>query len=251
MVAFTEPHFDAYQSSSFGNITVFDMVRPEMRHLVDPHWSQFPPMNPLWHSILGFAIFVLGMISMLGNWIVISVFTSTKSLKTPSNMLVVNLAISDFLMMFAMGPPMVYNCMKQTWVLGPLWCQLYAMFGSLFGCVSIWTMTLIAFDRYNVIVKGLAARPMTKSQAMGKLAAIWITSAIWVAFPFFGWNRYVPEGNMTACGTDYLTKSWLSRSYICVYALFVYWTPLLLIIYSYTFILKVSNPVISDRKVKY
>lgn len=114
------------------------------------------------------------------------------------------------------------------------------MFGSLFGCISIWTMTLIAFDRYNVIVKGLAARPMTKSQAMGKIAAVWIFSAIWVIFPFFGWNRYVPEGNMTACGTDYLTKTWLSKSYICVYAIFVYWTPLLLIIYSYTFILKVS-----------
>lgn len=32
-------------------------------------------------------------------------------------------------------------------------CELYAMFGSLFGCASIWTMTMIALDRYNVIVK--------------------------------------------------------------------------------------------------
>lgn len=32
-------------------------------------------------------------------------------------------------------------------------CELYGMFGSLCGCVSIWTMTMIAFDRYNVIVK--------------------------------------------------------------------------------------------------
>jgi len=240
MAAFAEPHFDAYQaaSSSFGNITVFDMVRPEMRHLVDPHWGQFPPMNPLWHSILGFVMFVLGIVSMLGNYIVISVFTSTKTLRTPSNLLVVNLALSDFLMFFTMGPPMVYNCLKQTWVLGPLWCQLYAAFGSLFGCVSIWSMTMIAFDRYNVIVKGLSARPMTKSRALAKIAVIWVLALVWTAFPFFGWCRYVPEGNMTACGTDYLDKSWKNRSYIILYALFVYWTPLLSIIYSYTFILK-------------
>lgn len=36
MAAFSEPHFDAYQAANFGNATVFDMVRPEMRHLVDP-----------------------------------------------------------------------------------------------------------------------------------------------------------------------------------------------------------------------
>lgn len=238
MAAFSEPHFDAYQAANFGNATVFDMVRPEMRHLVDPHWSQFPPMNPLWHSILGFAIFVLGCVSMAGNYVVISIFTSTKSLRTPSNLLVVNLAVSDFLMMFFMGPPMVYNCMKQTWVLGPLWCQLYAAFGSLFGCVSIWTMTMIAFDRYNVIVKGLSAKPMTNGAALTKIAIIWVLSLLWTAAPFFGWNRYVPEGNMTACGTDYITKTWNSRSYIFLYALFVYWTPLFLIIYSYFFILK-------------
>jgi r-opsin len=32
-------------------------------------------------------------------------------------------------------------------------CDLYGMCGSLFGCASIWTMTMIALDRYNVIVK--------------------------------------------------------------------------------------------------
>jgi hypothetical protein len=41
----------------------------------------------------------------------------------------------------------------ETWTFGPFACELYAMFESQFGCVSIWTMTMIAFDRYNVIVK--------------------------------------------------------------------------------------------------
>lgn len=52
--------------------------------------------------------------------------------------------------------------------------------------------------------------------------------------------RYVPEGNMTACGTDYLTKDWSSKSYILVYSIFVYYTPLFTIIYSYYFIVLVS-----------
>lgn len=32
-------------------------------------------------------------------------------------------------------------------------CDIYAMVGSLCGCASIWTMTAIALDRYNVIVR--------------------------------------------------------------------------------------------------
>lgn len=99
-------------------------------------------------------------------------------------------------------------------------------------------MTMIAFDRYNVIVKGLSAKPLTHSMALLKIAFVWIASGLWTIAPLFGWNRYVPEGNMTACGTDYLTKTWLSRSYIVVYGAWVYFLPLLMIIYSYYFILK-------------
>lgn len=36
---------------------------------------------------------------------------------------------------------------------GPFACELYAMTGSLFGNTSIWTMVIIALDRYKIIVK--------------------------------------------------------------------------------------------------
>ncbi|XP_012058876.1 PREDICTED: rhodopsin [Atta cephalotes] len=228
----------AAQGGGFGNQTVVDKVPPEMLHMVDVHWYQFPPMNPLWHGLLGFAIGVLGTISIIGNGMVIYIFTTTKSLRTPSNLLVVNLAISDFLMMLWMSPAMVINCYYETWVLGPLFCELYGMMGSLFGCGSIWTMTMIAFDRYNVIVKGLSAKPMTIKGALIRIFAIWLFTILWTIAPLFGWNRYVPEGNMTACGTDYLTKDIVSRSYILFYSIFVYFMPLFLIIYSYFFIIQ-------------
>lgn len=256
MAALEGPQYSALSSwqahsGGFGNMTVVDKVPPEMLHLVDPHWYQFAPMNPLWHSILGFAIFLLGFISICGNGVVIFIFTSTKALRTPSNLLVVNLAFSDFLMMFTMAPPMVINCYYETWVLGPFMCELYALFGSLFGCASIWTMTMIAFDRYNVIVKGLSGKPMTNSGALLRILGIWLFSLMWTVFPLFGWNRYVPEGNMTACGTDYLTKDWFSRSYILTYSVFCYYMPFFLIVYSYWFIVQVrpfsyNTPTISN-----
>lgn len=75
-------------------------------------------MNPLWHGILGFTIGVLGVIGAAGNAMVIFIFCTTKSLRTPSNLLVVNLAFSDFLMMMTNSPMMVFNAYYETWVLG-------------------------------------------------------------------------------------------------------------------------------------
>lgn len=85
--------------SRFGNQTVVDKVPAEMLGLIDPHWYSFPPMNPLWHSLLGFAMFIFVVVALLGNGVVVSVFMSTKTLRTPANLLVVNLAFSDFCMM--------------------------------------------------------------------------------------------------------------------------------------------------------
>lgn len=227
-----------------------------MLHLVDPHWNQFPPLHQYWNYGLGVVMIILGIISWCGNGVVVYVFSTTKALRTPSNLLVLNLAFSDFMMMVAMSPPMVINCFYETWVLGPMMCDVYAMCGSLFGCTSIWTMTMIAFDRYNVIVKGLAGKPMTIKGAILKIFCIYVFALIWTFAPMLGWNRYVsirvrtrffkqfyfryvPEGNLSSCGLDFLSKSWYSKSYILVYSLFVYYTPLLLIIYSYYFIISV------------
>nr|BAQ54836.1 opsin, long-wavelength sensitive type [Asiagomphus melaenops] len=230
--------FAAARWGGYSNHTVVDMVTPEMLPYIDPHWYQFPPLNPLWHGILGFVIGVLGFISWMGNGVVLYVFSCTKSLRTPSNFLVVNLAFSDFCMMIIMCPFMVVNCYFQTWYFGPLMCELYAFFGSLFGCGSIWTMVLITFDRYNVIVKGLAAKPLTIKKAILEILFVWLHGLAWTLFPIFGWNRYIPEGNMTSCGTDYLTKDWFHKSYIFVYSFFVYFMPLSIIIYCYFFIVQ-------------
>lgn len=101
-----------------GNITVVDKVPPELLHLVDAHWYQFPPMNPLWHGIFGFFLTILGIVSIAGNGMVIYIFSTTKSLRSPSNLLVVNLAFSDFCMMLSMAPTMVIACYYETWMLG-------------------------------------------------------------------------------------------------------------------------------------
>jgi len=221
-------------TNPFGNYTVVDAAPKDLLPLVDPHWYQFPPMNPMWYGLLGLVIFVIGSMAFIGNLIVIWVFMNTKSLRSPANLLVVNLAASDFIMISFMFPPMVINCFYHTWAFSPFFCELYGAIGSIMGCISIWTMVFITADRYNVIVKGISAKPLTSGGAMARIGAAWTTSIIWGILPFFGWNRYVPEGNLTACGTDYLTPGMKSHSYLYCYGTFVWFFPLLYIIGAYS-----------------
>ncbi|XP_014087806.1 opsin Rh6 [Bactrocera oleae] len=220
------------------NISLADSVPADIFHMVDPYWYKWQPMEQIWFQIIGFIITVLGVMSLSGNFIVMYIFTSTRSLRTPSNIFVVNLAFSDFMMMFTMFPPVVLNGFYGTWIMGPFLCELYGLAGSLFGCVSIWSMTLIAYDRYCVIVRGLSRKPLTTTVAVVRLIFVWCICGTWAILPMVGWNRYVPEGNMTACGTDYFAKDWFNRSYIIVYSLWVYATPLTTIIFSYYHIMK-------------
>ncbi|CAD7092090.1 unnamed protein product [Hermetia illucens] len=221
-----------------GNSSVVDKVTPDMIHLVDPYWYQWPPMDPMWNMIFGLLLTIIGIIAVIGNGVVLYIFSTTKSLRTPANLLVMNLAFCDMCIMLTNNPMMIINLFYETWVLGPMMCDVYALCGSIFGAGSIWSMSMIALDRYNVIVKGINGRPMTIKLALLKILFIWCIGAFWTIMPMIGWNRYIPEGNMTACGIDYLGRDWSTRLYVICYPLCVYYTPLFLICYSYWFILQ-------------
>lgn len=73
---------------------------------------------------------------------------------------------------------------------------------------------------------------------MINIALAWLVSAFWTYIPFFGWGRYVPEGNMCACGTDYFSMDMNNLSYVHLYSVWCYLFPLIYICYAYFYIVK-------------
>lgn len=71
---------------------------------------------------------------------------SAKSLRTPSNVFIVNLAICDFLMMVK-TPIFIYNSFTRGFTLGHLGCQIFSFIGSLSGIGAGATNACIAYDR--------------------------------------------------------------------------------------------------------
>lgn len=63
-----------------------------------------------------------------------SVFIRTDSLRTPSNMLIVALALSDLIMIQHQGPCLTFGMMiSKYWPYGKLFCRLYGFLGGING----------------------------------------------------------------------------------------------------------------------
>lgn len=76
----------------------------------------------------------------------IAIAFSAKSLRTPSNVFVVNLALCDFVMM-AKTPIFIYNSFNHGYALGSMGCQVFALMGSFSGIGAAITNACIAYDR--------------------------------------------------------------------------------------------------------
>ena len=108
-----------------------------------------------------------------------------------TNMFIVNLAISDMFMMLTQALPVSISVLaSDIWMYGPLWCRIYACLGGIFGTISVLSMVVIGYDRYNVIVKGFNGVKITACKAAAILLVIWVYSCAICMPPFFGWGGY-------------------------------------------------------------
>lgn len=61
---------------------------------------------------------------MTGNSLVLWIFGTTRSLRCGTNLLVMNLALTDLLMVVTQFPVLVTNCYSHRWTLGPTACEV-------------------------------------------------------------------------------------------------------------------------------
>jgi len=72
----------------------------------------------------------------------------SKSLRTPSNLFIINLALFDLTMALEI-PMLIVNSFYQRMVGWELGCDIYAALGSVSGMGSAITNAAIAYDRYR------------------------------------------------------------------------------------------------------
>ncbi|KAJ6661607.1 hypothetical protein lerEdw1_013846 [Lerista edwardsae] len=227
------------EANAFKLVDLAPLAPTKMTMLNYPH--PFPTVDVPAHAhyTIGAVILAVGIAGTLGNLLVIYAFCRSRSLRTPANMFIINLSVSDFLMSVTQCPVFFTSSLNKRWTFGEKGCELYAFCGALFGIASMITLTVIALDRYFVITRPLTSiGVMSKKKAFLILLGVWLYSLAWSLPPFFGWSAYVPEGLLTSCSWDYITFTPSVRAYTMLLFCFVFFIPLTVIICSYVFIFR-------------
>ncbi|XP_032796187.2 opsin-2 [Daphnia magna] len=201
---------------------------------INCHWLQFEPV-PLINHLLLICLFIFILLAgCLCNFIVIYILASSRHLRTPANIIIMNLAVSDFLMLIKM-PVFLYNSLLQGPALGSKGCLVYGFMSGLTGTTSIMSLAAIAIDRYLVISQPLNInRKQTRTRAYVTSCCIWFYSAIFASLPLFGIGKYVPEGYLTSCSFDYLSDDVKTRIFILVFFVAAWVVPFCTITGCYT-----------------
>nr|XP_043901165.1 opsin-3 isoform X3 [Solea senegalensis] len=182
------------------------------------------------YKLLAFTIGTIGLMGFCSNALVIVLYCKFKRLRTPTNLLLVNISLSDFLVS-VLGISFTFvSCVKGGWVWSQATCIWDGFSNSLFGIVSIMTLAALAYERYIRVVH---AQVVDFPWAWRAIAHIWLYSLAWTGAPLLGWNRYKLEIHQLGCSLDWASKDPNDTSFILFFLLACFFVPVGIMIYCY------------------
>ena len=134
-------------------------------------------------------LFLLILVTAFGNFLVILSLFKFRNLRTVSNYLIGNLALSDFLLATTILPLSgVTECLGY-WVFGEVICNMWLCLDVLYCTASIWNLCIIALDRFTATLYPIWYREKRSTkQAAIYISVVWVFSAAICVPPLLGWN---------------------------------------------------------------
>ncbi|XP_027016427.2 trace amine-associated receptor 13c-like [Tachysurus fulvidraco] len=105
-------------------------------------------VSPAVYILLYMCSAAVVLLTVCGNLLVIISVLHFKQLHTPTNMLVLSLAVSDFFIGALVMPPMLMWTIESCWIFGRDFCTVFLWIGGVLMSLSIYNIVLIAVDRY-------------------------------------------------------------------------------------------------------
>ncbi|XP_067241268.1 opsin-3 [Chanodichthys erythropterus] len=182
------------------------------------------------YKLLTFTIGSIGVLGFCNNIIVIILYFRFKRLRTPTNLLIVNISVSDLLVSLTGVNFTFVSCVKREWVFNSATCVWDGFSNSLFGIVSIMTLSGLAYERYIRVVH---AKVIDFPWAWRAITHIWLYSLAWTGAPLLGWNRYTLEVHQLGCSLDWASKDPNDASFILFFLLGCFFVPVGVMAYCY------------------
>uniref|UniRef100_A0A8C9ZHL7 Neuropeptide Y receptor Y8b n=1 Tax=Sander lucioperca TaxID=283035 RepID=A0A8C9ZHL7_SANLU len=179
-------------------------------------------------------------VGLIGNSCLVFVITRHKEMRNVTNIFIANLSCSDILMCIVCLPVTIIYTLMDHWILGEVLCKLTPFIECISVTVSIFSLVLIAMERYQLIVHPTGWKPMVGQSYMA-VAVTWIIACL-ISAPFLSYSVLTfPLQNLSLPFpvSDQLVcmELWPSvqerRAYTTSLLVFQYFLPLALIMICY------------------
>ncbi|XP_072165289.1 visual pigment-like receptor peropsin [Diadema setosum] len=214
-------------------------------NITDPSetWPDFA------HILAGFYLTIVFFVALLGNSLVLFLFAWDATLRTPTNMFLLSLSISDWLVTVAGIPFVTVSIYAQRWMFSFGGCVAYAFLMTFLGLTSLLSHAAIAIDRYLVITKPHFGIIITYPKALGMIAVTWLWSLMWAICPLAGWGEYDYEGTGAWCSLLWNSNDVGPKSYVLAMFVLTFIVTVGVMVYCYTCIFLTMHrlPILPSR----
>ena len=157
-------------------------------------------------AVGGTILAILILLAFLGNLLTCLIFLRKPRLRTPTNISVLFLAVSDILMAVLIMPSSLASLMKGQWPFSPEICTFNAFLMNVLLAVSLITMTCTAVIRYLCVVKPVLHHQFSKPKiVVAAILILWLICVFLTALPVFalsGRGVYVKRRTFCVYQTD-------------------------------------------------
>ncbi|XP_055502618.1 vertebrate ancient long opsin a [Leucoraja erinacea] len=234
-------------NSSWDSVVNATMPTAAISRPVDPFHGPLGSIEPWNFKLLATVMFFVTFLSLSENFIVLLVTYKYKQLRQPLNYIILNLSLADFLVSAIGGSLSFITNLYGYFVLGVWACVLEGFAVTFLGIVALWSLAVLAFERYFVI-----CRPLGHIRLQGKHAAlgiifIWVFSFIWTIPPTIGWSSYTVSPIGTTCEPNWYSREFNDHTYIFAFFTTCFIMPLLVIFVSYGKLMRKLRKVSSTQ----
>nr|QQY02596.1 5-hydroxytryptamine receptor 1A-2 [Cryptocotyle lingua] len=145
------------------------------------------PFTFVQEIIVTIVLLLLTLMTAFGNMLIGIAILIVRRLRNPANLLLFNLAVSDFLISVIVLPFAIVQQVRGYWPFDELLCDFYIVFDVLLCTASIFSLCAIAVDRYLAITRPLTyASSRTTKRMIVMITVCWFMAALISIPPFFG-----------------------------------------------------------------
>ncbi|XP_055365051.1 green-sensitive opsin-like isoform X1 [Betta splendens] len=198
-------------------------------------YQQYYLADPIWFKFLALYMFFLICTGTPINGLTLLVTAQHKRLRQPLNYILVNLAVAGLIMCCFGFTITITSAVNGYFILGATACAVEGFMATLGGEVALWSLVVLAIERYIVVCKPMGSFKFTGTHAGAGVIFTWIMALSCSAPPLFGWSRYIPEGMQCSCGPDYYTLApgYNNESYVMYMFAVHFFTPVFIIFFAY------------------